>query len=574
MRVKDVPLFWLPAMYYPINKDDRSTGFLIPVYGSSTYRGQSISNAFFWAINRSSDATILHDWFAKSGQGYGAEYRYISAPGSTGNFRVYRLQESAVTDRPERKSFEIVANAVQKLPAHLTARANINYFSDVTVQQQYQMDLYSATLRNRQYGGNLAGAWGRDSLSFTFQQTEIFYNETDSQLVGNTPRLTYQRAATPIGNTPLLFSASAEYVDLQRKDKLQGGDVEFDRGYTRWDASPSIIFPFSKFPFLTVRSTLTWHNTYYGQSWNASQISVDEPVGRQYLEMSARIVGPTLTRVWNTPDNGYAEKFKHVIEPELTVSRTTGFDNYDRIPKVEGYDYVFGETTRYTYGIGQRFLAKRRHGTTPGQSVEFLNVSVQQSYYSNPAASQVDASYSGSFLGRKPDNYSPIALTVRAAPTQKVGATLRMEYNAREGGFETIQTNGEIRLSWLQTSNGYSQRKYFDILDPTRAFTNFLNSNTRVNLKDGKIFGSYGFDLDVINVSLIQQRIGLAYNAQCCGIAFEYQSINYPNISRFIIPQDKRFNITFTLAGVGTFSNLLGAFGIGQGANGTYGTRY
>ena len=73
--------------------------------------------------------------------------------------------------------------------------------------------------------------------------------------------------------------------------------------------------------------------------------------------------------------------------------------------------------------------------------------------------------------------------------------------------------------------------------------------------------------------TLVQQRIGFFYNAQCCGIGIEYQAFNYPNVSRFIVPQDKRFNISFTLAGVGTFSNILGAFGIGQGAMGTFGGR-
>jgi lipopolysaccharide assembly outer membrane protein LptD (OstA) len=52
MRVKDVPIFYLPIMYYPIQGDDRSTGFLLPVYGRSTYQGQSVSNAFFWAVSR------------------------------------------------------------------------------------------------------------------------------------------------------------------------------------------------------------------------------------------------------------------------------------------------------------------------------------------------------------------------------------------------------------------------------------------------------------------------------------------------------------------------------------------
>ena len=53
LRVKDVPLFYLPCIYYPIQSDDRATGFLMPTYGMSTFRGIAISNAFFWAIGRS-----------------------------------------------------------------------------------------------------------------------------------------------------------------------------------------------------------------------------------------------------------------------------------------------------------------------------------------------------------------------------------------------------------------------------------------------------------------------------------------------------------------------------------------
>ena len=36
LRVKDVPLLYLPFIYYPINKEDRSTGFLMPSYSAST----------------------------------------------------------------------------------------------------------------------------------------------------------------------------------------------------------------------------------------------------------------------------------------------------------------------------------------------------------------------------------------------------------------------------------------------------------------------------------------------------------------------------------------------------------
>ena len=93
---------YLPLFYYPIQEDDRATGFLIPTYGASTIKGQTLSNAFFWAINRSHDATIFHDWFSKTGQGVGGEYRYVLAPGSQGNSTVQFIDEKATTSTERR----------------------------------------------------------------------------------------------------------------------------------------------------------------------------------------------------------------------------------------------------------------------------------------------------------------------------------------------------------------------------------------------------------------------------------------------------------------------------------------
>ena len=56
----------------------------------------------------------------------------------------------------------------------------------------------------------------------------------------------------------------------------------------------------------------------------------------------------------------------------------------------------------------------------------------------------------------------------------------------------------------------------------------------------------------------LQQRYFAYYNAQCCGVLVEYQTYNIVGLAD---PQDRRFNVSFTLAGIGTFSNFLGAFG-------------
>src|SRR5262245_64733632 len=91
--MKEAPILYLPLLYYPIKSDDRATGFLLPTYGTSTLRGQSLSNGFFWALGQSQDVTFVHDWFTRIGQGAGAEYRYVASQNSYGNVRVYRLDQ-------------------------------------------------------------------------------------------------------------------------------------------------------------------------------------------------------------------------------------------------------------------------------------------------------------------------------------------------------------------------------------------------------------------------------------------------------------------------------------------------
>ena len=132
LRVKGVPLLYLPFIYYPIQDDQRATGFLLPTYGTSTLRGQAISNAFFWAINRSQDATFFHDWFTRTGQGAGVEYRYVASAQSNGTIRYYRLNQKQstfnvnnnVTTLAENRSYEVLGNVTEVLTPTWRARAS------------------------------------------------------------------------------------------------------------------------------------------------------------------------------------------------------------------------------------------------------------------------------------------------------------------------------------------------------------------------------------------------------------------------------------------------------------------
>jgi hypothetical protein len=57
-----------------------------------------------------------------------------------------------------------------------------------------------------------------------------------------------------------------------------------------------------------------------------------------------------------------------------------------------------------------------------------------------------------------------------------------------------------------------------------------------------------------------QQRLSGYYNAQCCGLAFEYQNYHFGG-GIAPIAADRRFFMSFTLAGLGNFSPFNGALG-------------
>ena len=566
-KVKNVPLMYLPVFYYPIQEDNRATGFLIPIYGVTTARGQSLTNQFFWAINRSQDATFEHDWFSKTGQQIGGEYRYVMGPGSQGRTQLSFLDEHPTTTTDSGgathtaagiRSYAIVGDMAQRLPAHFQARANANYYTSIVTQQRYNQDLYQATNRSRRLGGNLSGGWRSYSIGVTTDRNDYFSNDTSFTTTGSLPRITILRCEQQIGKTKMYFGVAGEYVTLLRSTTTNDVKVN-DQGLTRFDINPTVRVPFTKWPFFTVNSVVAWRGTYWTESLDDNKVQVDEPIGRRYFDLQTRITGPVFNRIW-TPNSGYAEKLKHVIEPSLTIHYIPDITNFGHIVQLDYVDTVLG-TTQFTYALNNRLYAKK---TT---SREIANVVVMQSYYTNENAATYDRTQSSGFGTTQPTHYGPVILAARGAPTDRIQGDFRTEWDPTAHTLRTFSSSGIANVSdWLQTTVTWSRRRFIPDLpgynDPASA-THFLSATANVRRMGNRVGGAYTFNYDLKQNTFLQQRLTAYYNSQCCGIAVEYQAFNYGG--SFAAPQglnqDHRFNVSFTLAGVGTFSNLFGAFG-------------
>ena len=573
-RVKGVPVLYLPIFYYPVNKEDRSTGLLIPTYGTSTIRGQTISNAFFWAISRSQDATLLHDWYSRTGQGVGTEYRYVASPGSEGQLRFYNLREheaeyaddaGAIVTTPERRSYEIRGTLSQRIGKKFRARGRADYFSDITVQQTYNQNIYDSSRRSRIYSGSVTGTVGTWNLSGAFDRNEFFYGTTQSTVRGGTPKISAQRSDKPLFGSPAYFSMAVEGAKFTAQRKTATAEV--DNGLARFDIFPRVRLPFTKWQFLTVSTTAAARYTYWTERKGAGGLNVDDPISRNYFDLQAQITGPTFNRIWNRPGSQYAEKIKHAVEPYMTVQRISPIDDFAQFVQIDGVDTVVGKVTRVNYGVNNRFFRKPGGG---GRSTEMVTVALGQSYYTDARAAQYDKYYQTS-NGSAPSKFSPLSLQVRAWPAEGVNAQFRAEYDTKFSAIRTMSADGTVALrDWLHSTFGWSQRRFIEGLsgfnDRSR-LDHYVNSASSWKALANRIGGSYSFNYDIKTGRFLQQRLLNYYNVQCCGFAVEYQQFDLSGYNTTLpVQKDTRFNFSITLAGIGSFSNFFGAFGGGTGS--------
>jgi LPS-assembly protein len=562
LKVKGVPLMFLPMVYYPIQKSERQTGFLLPTYGTSTVRGQSISNAFFWAINRSQDATLFHDWFTRTGTGMGTEYRYIAGLQSAGNVRLYRFNqhetryEQSGATLPAKTSYEFTGAVTQALGGSARARMRLDYFSDVFSQQIYHQNIYQASRRSRIVEAGTSDVFGPLATTLLYQRNETFDSEERSVLYGSTPKLTAILAPQQLFGAPIYASLNSEYGYLPYRN-ITSNVVTLDNSLSRVDLAPSVRMPLSRLTYLSVNTSAGYRTTYYSRSFNARGVAVPDSFVRDYAQLRTDIVGPVFTKIWDTPESGYAERMKHVIEPAFTVDYTTAIDNAKRTPILtDTSDFVVGGTSRLTYGLTNRFMYRGKTvDGVRGQTREFVTVGIQQTYYSNSESSKFDTSYSSSNSGRQPVQLSPISLTARVSPSSKVDANTRVEYDVNGLGLASLGVGSTVSAGLASGSLQFSRQHLSTNSKPN----SYFSGSTSLHTPNGHFTGTYALSWDLTHSTIVTQNVVATYMAQCCGLQMEFQ--NFHLVSSAPVPSDRRINLSFVLAGLGTFSNFFGAFG-------------
>jgi len=240
------------------------------------------------------------------------------------------------------------------------------------------------------------------------------------------------------------------------------------------------------------------------------------------------------------------------------VDVTSAIDDYRRTPLLsDTSEVVVGGASRLTYGLTNRLFYRGRDANgVRGQTREFVTVGIQQTYYSNPEASQFDTTYRSAQPGRLVE-LSPVALNVRVSPTSALDATGRVEYDVSGRGLQMLTAGSNLNVASASANLNYSHSRR----DRTSDADDYLSSSTTLRLLQGRVTATYGLSWDISRGQVISQNVVASYMAQCCGLQVEYQTYSVPASAGIPVSADRRFNFGFVLAGLGTFSNFFGAFG-------------
>jgi lipopolysaccharide assembly outer membrane protein LptD (OstA) len=565
LKVKNVPILYLPFLYYPLGEDDRSTGFLIPSYSNSSVQGTGISNAFFLVLGRSMDAMFKHTWFSKGGQVMSAGYRFASAPGSDGATEITviaepdEIGEGGLVTRAGERSFRFTGRLSQGLPRGFRLVGNANFFTDLLNEQLYQQNLYRATQRERYFNASLSGNLGRYTrLTITADQRDYFFGVDNASRRGTLPRvsLAFNRNARKV-----YFGLDGETAYLVKHDELS--DPLTDRSLLRFDAAPTIRAPLSSLAWLKASTTASWRLTHWLESRDPiTEQQVPVRLTRNLLELTARVVGPVLSRVWS-PENGYARRVKHLIEPEFNFRWFSPFDRIDEVVQHDHVDGQVGGTTSLTYGLTNRIMVRRTRPTGPGEVRQILVVSLAQTYNSNQLATAYDPLYQSQLAG----SFTPLRFTVNATPADGVAANFQTEIDPEFRRPRHYTLSGTIDRQRAQFTGGWTKRQVIAGLPgfDENSATHFLNAAVGVRPLNGRVQSRYELNFDIKNRALLQQRVFFSYSAQCCGVNVDYQTFSFASFPGLPDRTDRRFGISFTLAGIGSFSNPLGSFGNNSG---------
>lgn len=552
LRIKNIPVFYMPFLSHPSPEVKRRSGFLMTSMGSSSYLGRYIQPTYFWNVSDHTDVIFAPYFTSEQDVVFNGQYRQYFYKGHINAMGTYMKDKDSshknnqpqVFERPKNRG-NLFLNARYEINDYWVSNLNMNYVSDVV----YLKDLNLA-YRN--------DAWMTSKLAFErFQGRDYatiegyYYKLTSYNL-----KVNYQREFANRMNDLPFVAPYMEYEHISSPDKYGA--------YFKTNLSSAFVYRENHEESRRVSMINSWELPYtsnYGEQYKlvaslkSDFYNVDDYAyieNEKYNGSLARIF-PQLGMEWRLPFVRATEDTRQIIEPVVVAAFAPKQSNdIEKIPNADSADVEFDDAnilsldryagydrnddgSRISYGLNWN-----SYGDILGHTSAFIAQTYQLSDDSSFMRAIDNDGHLSDYVGR-----------VYATPNKYLDLNYRFRLDKDDLEFKYNELGAQVGSNILSVYTSYidmqpNQNSYFTARARKELYFSIrsqVTQNWSINIYDRIDLTDHGGQLE--------HGGELTYEDECLKLAFTAHKYNYKNSA---LDDDYEFGVTF-------FFKTLGGFG-------------
>jgi LPS-assembly protein len=549
------PVLYSPYLAFPA-KTERQTGLLMPRFGMGERLGYDFDLPFFWAISRSTDATIYPHYMSKRGLMMGPEFRYAASTQSKGELRFNYLDDQASRSDLQEENYESAAGLRRitrdrwwwrskqdlALPYRIQGNLDLDLVSDPdylrTFNTGYSSWRESDRVFRQTFGRGLVNDdtvttresllllnkyWATQSANFQLHYYQNLNDDQDETTLQQLPVINYSASRQPLLGGPFFIDADVDYVNYWRPEGTRGN---------RLNASPRLSLPFRRGGYLELEPFVAFLGTlylidHYEESEN-SKVREKTFQSRELFETGLR--GSTeIVRIFNMGGETWT-KSKHTVRPDIVYEYRPEVSQ-SKLPLFDATDRI-NSRNRLTYSLTNFFSARLDKGPDQTEYVDVARLLLRQHY----DISQPDGGAEDPSTTRKRP-FSNVFMQLDLTPRRYINLTYKNELSLYD---EEFKSHNLLATFWDNRGDRLSIDYQRQLDREGKTLLDEIDAQLGLRLWEGISLNlRYNYRLDTNEK--IQNEYNLIIERQCWGISFSYVDQ----------PDDQRFAVGIKLYGVG-----------------------
>ncbi len=548
VRIKDVPVMYLPFLTHPAPEVERRSGLLMTSMGSSSYLGQYIQPTYFWDVSSHTDVILSPYFTTNEGVVFGGQYRQYFYNGHI------NAEGSYLEDKGENNKDEQIGRPSKRGNLFLDARYEINDYWVSNLDLNYTSDVFY--LKDMNLSGQ-DDAWLTSRLSF-----ERFKGRDYAAIEGYYYKLT---------SYSLKESNDEEYRNRMNSMPSVAPFIEYEKitkpsqygSYFKTNISSASVYRDNDEEQQRLSMINSWELPYmsdFGEQYKfVASLKSDLYYVNDYVYKGGETYDGTIGRVfpqvgveWRLPLVRATETSRQIIEPVIVAAFAPESDLV-KIPNADSADVEFDDAnilsldryagydrnddgSRISYGLNWS-----SYGNIIGRTSAFI----AQTYQLSDSSTFMSAV-------EEDDKFSDYVGRVYASPNKYLDLNyrFRLDKDNYELNYSELGARVGSDIFNIYTSYIYLQPNQNSYYTSDERKELYLSLNTK--LTKSWSLGIYD-RIDLIDEGgSLEQGGHLTYEDECLRLSFAAKKYNYDNPT---MDNDYEIGVTFflkTLGGLGS----------------------